>query len=123
MKSTCLTAVLALVTTAPVSFAQENLLRPVAADFSFEEREDGSILTADARGTYFFASWAAYVQSPFFQEHGLRCGSDRLPLPLALGTTSDCSSSHTNPAPEYDPQGGVCRPRGVPRPAAHRRDR
>jgi hypothetical protein len=107
MKSACLLAVFALVTTLPVSFAQENLLRPAAADFSFEERADGSILTADARGTYFFASWAAYVQSPFFQEHGLRCGSDRLPLPLALGTTSDCNSSHTNPAPEYHPQSGA----------------
>ncbi len=107
MKSAYLIAVLALVTNALAQPAQESLLRPAATDFFFEEREDGSILTADARGTYTFANWTAYVQSPFFQEHGLRCGADRLPLPLALGATSDCSSSHTEPAAEYDPQNGA----------------
>jgi len=100
-------AALALVPTALGQSAAPSQLYPASADYYFEELEDGTIVTADQHGTYWFADWSAYVQSPFFQEHGMRCGSDRLPHPLALGTTSDCNASHTNPAAEYDPQGGA----------------
>ena len=89
------------------SAQQQSMLRPLVSDFSFEEQADGSILAADSKGTYFFADWATYVQSPFFQEHGLRCGSDRLPHPLSFGTTGDCNASSTNPAAEYSPSGGA----------------
>jgi hypothetical protein len=47
------------------------------------------------------------VLSSFFQEHGLVCGTDRLAHPIARGVTSDCNASSTNPAAEYDPQGGA----------------
>ena len=73
----------------------------------FEELADGSILTADRFGTYYFANLQEYVTSQFFQENGKRCGSDKLILPLGLGTTSDCSNSNTNPAAEYAPGGGA----------------
>lgn len=108
MKSTCLLAALGAFAIATTQFGQvtESLLRPQALDFFFEEQADGSILAADARGTYFFASWAVYSQSSFFQEHGLRCGSERLVHPLGLVSTSDCSSSNTNTAAQYDPASG-----------------
>jgi hypothetical protein len=82
-------------------------LGPVPTDFYFHENPDGSILVADSNGTQVFGDWQEYVQSPFFEEHGLRCGTGRLVHPLALGTTSDCSSSNTNPAAEYSPAGGA----------------
>jgi hypothetical protein len=110
MKRPCPASLLAVAALAPSLPAQsvEQLLRPATA-FSFEELADGSILTADAHGTYHFPHWTAYVRSPFFQRHGIRCGSDRLALPLALGSTGDCSSFHTNPAAEYAPAGAPIR--------------
>ena len=112
MKCPCPARVLLVFALAPSLAAQSvgDLLRP-AADFSFAELADGSILTADASGTYHFPHWTAYVSSPFFQRHGIHCGSDRLALPLAfeLGSTGDCSSSHTNPAAEYHPAGAPIR--------------
>jgi len=109
MKSSRFVVALAAAALTPAVFAQTapSNLKPFTQDYFFEEKEDGSIQAADADGTYFFANWQAYVQSPFFQRHGLRCGSDRIPLPLALGAPSDCNSSSTNPAAEYDPSGGV----------------
>jgi hypothetical protein len=110
MKSHPLVAALAALALAPASFAQESepsLLRPLATDFYFHENEDGSIVAADARGTYYFADWQVYLDSPFFQEHGMRCGTDRIALPLSLMPTSDCSSSNTNPAAQYDPATGA----------------
>jgi hypothetical protein len=76
-------------------------------DFVFQERADGSILAADAQGTHVFPDWRAYVLSPFFQDHGARCGTSKLALPLALMPTSDCSSTNTNPAAQYHPSNGV----------------
>ncbi len=99
-------AAFALASALPAQVTEESLLRPRANDFFFQEREDGSILAADANGTYTFASWSVYVQSPFFQEHGLRCGTDRLAHPLGLGTSSDCNSSNTSPEAQYHPQNG-----------------
>lgn len=110
MKSPRLVAILATLVLPPVAASQTDphaQLRPLASDYFFEEQPDGSIVTADARGTYYFANWSAYVQSPFFQEHGLRCGSDRLPHPLTRGLPSDCNSSNTSIEAQYDPQGGV----------------
>jgi hypothetical protein len=110
MKSLSLFAAVAAFALAPTTAGQADFgakLKPAALDFWFEEQEDGSILTADAKGTYYFANWSAYVQSPFFQEHGLHCGTDRLAHPLAFGAPSDCNASNTNPAAEYDPQGGA----------------
>ena len=101
------THLLALLALAPALRAQssEPWLRPIS-DFLFEEQEDGSILTADAMGTHHFASWLAYVQSDFFQQHGGRCGSDRLAYPLALGTSGDCNSSFTSIEAQYAPSTG-----------------
>ena len=73
----------------------------------FEELEDGSILVADENGTLWFANFIEYVRSGFFQEHQLRCGSDRLLHPTPLDSPSDCNASSTNPAPAYDPAGGA----------------
>ena len=92
---------------APAAFTQSlDGAGPPITDFFFHENEDGSIFAADSNGTYYFATIQDYIQSPFFQEHGMRCGSDRLPQFESLGTTSDCSSSNTNPASEYNPGGG-----------------
>jgi hypothetical protein len=73
----------------------------------FQELDDGSILVQDERQTVWFQSFEEYVRSPFFQDHGLRCGSEKLLHPFARGTTADCSNSNTNPAAEYDPNGGA----------------
>jgi hypothetical protein len=75
-------------------------------DYFFQELNNGSIVTADALGTYTFGSFQQYVQSAFFQDHGLRCGSDRLPQFLSLGTSGDCNSSNTTIKPEYTPGTG-----------------
>jgi hypothetical protein len=108
MNPRCLVTVLTALALAH-SLASQSTRDPSrpSADFVFEERADGSIVAADARGTYLFAGWSAYVQSPFFQEHGIHCGTDRLAHPLALGSTSDCNSSNTTPAPEYHPGTGL----------------
>ena len=107
MYRSCPTLLLAVLALAPTLSAQshEPRLRPIS-DFFFEEQEDGSILTADALGTHHFPSWLAYVQSDFFQQHGARCGSERLAYPLALGTSSDCSSTFTNIEAQYAPAAG-----------------
>lgn len=76
-------------------------------DYFFQERIDGSIVAADALGTYAFATFSEYVTSSFFQAHGLRCGSDRLPQFYMLGTTADCSNSNTTIKTEYNASGGV----------------
>jgi pregnancy-associated plasma protein-A len=76
-------------------------------DFFFQENEDGSILAADVHGTELFASFQEYFGSRFFLDHGLRCGSERLPQFYDLGTTADCNSSNTTIKAEYDPAGGV----------------
>jgi len=82
-------------------------LGPIQDTSIFEELEDGSIVTADKYGTYYFATWNDYVNSDFFEQHGKRCGTDHLILPAQFATTGDCSSGNTNPTAEYDPQGGV----------------
>src|SRR5262245_1765846 len=76
--------------------ANPNLaLGELQKDYFFEELGDGSILAADTLGNYAFRDFGEYVQSSFFVEHGLRCGSDRLPQFYALGTAADCSGSNT----------------------------
>ena len=84
-----------------------DLPRVPERDFLFQELEDGSILVTDANQQLWFASFNEYVQSGFFEEKGLRCGSGALPHPVARGTTNDCSSSNTNVASEYEPSGGA----------------
>ena len=108
MRNHGLVAALVLPTLAPLVPAQSalELLRP-RSDFFFQELTDGSILAADRDGTHEFADWLAYVRSPFFQLHGGRCASARLALPLALGTSSDCSDTNTSPEAQYHPTGGV----------------
>ena len=91
MKRRCLVPLLSavlLVSGAQLSSAQESLLRPASSDFFFQEQKDGSILAADTEGTYYFADFSTYVQSPFFQQHGLRCGFDRLAHPIAFSSTA-----------------------------------
>jgi hypothetical protein len=107
MYRSCPTHLLALLALVPTLLAQSSAprLQPIS-DFFFEEQEDGSILTADAHGTYRFASWLDYVQSGFFQEHGARCGSERLAYPLALGTGGDCDSDFTSIEAQYAPSTG-----------------
>ncbi len=73
----------------------------------FEEFEDGSILVTDLEQQIWFPTFDAYARSSYFQENGLRCGTDSLPHPAARGTTGDCSNSNTNPAAEYAPSGGT----------------
>jgi hypothetical protein len=75
-------------------------------DYFFQELKDGSILAADELGTYTFTDFNQYVLSSFFQSHGLRCGSERLPQFYALGTSADCNSSNTTIKVEYNASGG-----------------
>ncbi|MSR62237.1 MAG: zinc metalloprotease [Planctomycetes bacterium] len=85
-----------------IDFTDNELLK----DYFFEETAHG-IVTADVNGTYLFKDFSEYVQSSFFMDHGMRCGSDRLPQFLALGAPVDCSSSNTTIKPEYDPSTGT----------------
>jgi hypothetical protein len=75
-------------------------------DYDFMETERG-IMAADVNGTYLFTSFQDYVASNFFFEHGMRCGSDRLPQFMALGTTADCTNSNTTIKAEYNPSTGT----------------
>ena len=64
------------------------------------ERLDGKIISQG--GT--FDSWSEYVQSEFFKENGLRCGTPRFRPPVPEGgTPGDCTSTLTNPDPVFDP--------------------
>jgi hypothetical protein len=103
MRLTPLGAALAALALASSYSAQSFLQSELYKDYYFQENEDGSILTADAHGTYVFDSFNEYVLSSFFQEHGLRCGSDRLPQFEGL-VTGDCNSSHTSILSIYNPQ-------------------
>jgi len=106
-------ALLALLGLVPPLSAQElrasadSQSSELSKDYFFQEHEDGSIVTADIFGTYLFADFHEYVTSRFFQDHGLRCGSDRLPQIYALGTAADCSGSNTTIKSEYDPSTGT----------------
>jgi hypothetical protein len=114
--------VLALASNPSAQTDAASLHRPLDVDFFFEEQADGSIVAADARGTHYVAGWTDYVQSPFFQEHGLRCGTDRVPQPLALGLPSDCNSSNTSIEAQYDPASpAACPCRRTPSPPARSR--
>jgi hypothetical protein len=79
---------------------------PSRPDYFFHENLDGSIIAADQNGTYHFPTFQAYTHSPFFQDHGMNCGSDQLSQFQGASTTADCSNSNTNTAGEYDPGGG-----------------
>jgi hypothetical protein len=79
-------------------------------DYFFHELRDGSILAADSLGTYTFGNFTQYVTSGFFQSHGLRCGTERLPQFLSLGTSADCNSSNTTIKAEYVPGPGYLIP-------------
>jgi len=85
-----------------VDFTDNEMIK----DYFFEETANG-IVTADVHGTYLFKDFQEYAQSSFFMDHGMRCGSDKLPQFLALGTAADCSSSNTTIRPEYDPSTGT----------------
>ncbi|MCP4246428.1 MAG: zinc metalloprotease [bacterium] len=67
---------------------------------SYEETADGKIV---ADGVV-FDSWADYVTSDFFQERGLRCGTDFSQLVIdPRGVPNDCGYNNTDPTSEYDP--------------------
>lgn len=94
--------------------ASAQLVRPsdpssneLLKDYFFQELDGGGIFAADASGSYSFNNFQEYVQSGFFLDHGLRCGSERLPQFLALGTSADCSSSNTTIKAEYNPSTGI----------------
>ncbi len=76
-------------------------------DYFFQELAGGAIVAADALGTHYFDDFQGYVRSNFFMDHGMRCGSDRLPQIYALGTSADCNSSNTTIKAEYDPSTGT----------------
>lgn len=78
--------------------------------FDVYETDDGLVVANDSDGTYVFDTWAAYLGSKFFIRNGARCGMKQLDHPANthfLGSVNDCTNSVTNPAPEYDAQGGV----------------
>jgi len=73
------------------------------------ETEHGAILVTDGMNTFVFANWSEYVRSEFFQINSLRCGvlSPEDGSAPSYKSTSDCSSSSTNPASQYAPSGGA----------------
>ncbi len=104
--ATCALALLAL---AGTSTAQIQSIRSPERSSIVHELENGALIAVDATGVYGFDSHRDYVLSDFFVRHGLRCGTTR-PFPsheAADGSTSDCSDTFTNPASEYEPQGGA----------------
>jgi len=107
VRSTVLVLLLAGAASAQNALQNQFPSNELSLDYFFHELDDGSILAADDFGTHVFQDFGAYVQSSFFQAHGLRCGSDRLPQFFALGTTADCSSSNTTIKAEYNASGGV----------------
>jgi len=105
-------AVLPVLALAGVASAQSlRLANPgsneLQKDYFFQELPNGSILAADSLGTYSFPNFTQYVTSGFFQGHGLRCGSERLPQFIALGSAADCNSGNTTIKAEYNASGGV----------------
>ncbi len=83
--------------------AQNTFHSELNKDFVFHENEDGTIVAADVQGTYVFPTFQDYVLSSFFQDHGIRCGWERLPQFGFLDATSDCNNSNTTIKPEYNP--------------------
>ena len=83
----------------------DSLANELDKDYFFRELGDGSILAADALGTHYFENFLDYVQSGFFVDHGLRCGSDRLPQFFFEGTAADCNNSNTTIKVEYNASG------------------
>ncbi len=80
---------------------------PANPGVEVHEELDGTIVAADATGTYTFLSWGEYFNSRFFRRNSMRCGRDYLRQPPVggdiAGTTADCTYNTTNPASEYDP--------------------
>jgi len=73
------------------------------------ETDGGVIVAVDAQGTWAFDSWAEYVDSEFFDRHEKRCAPVSPTPPDSWAITTDCNSSMTNPAPQYDPSGPLYR--------------
>jgi hypothetical protein len=65
------------------------------------ETDQGAVLATDGLNTFVFANWSEYVRSEFFQENSLRCGVLMPEDGSGYKSTSDCSSSSTNPASQY----------------------
>ncbi len=65
------------------------------------ETLDGRIVTA---GGEIFDSWSEYLESDFFRENDLRCGTPLGQTAEAgsVGSPSDCTYNLTNPDPIYD---------------------
>lgn len=74
------------------------------------EADDGSILVTDGVDGWVFPDLVTWTRSDVFAAHGMRCGATS-PVSLDPGSsyasTSDCSSSFTNPANQYAPSGGA----------------
>jgi len=102
-------ALLAFPLAASVSAAQLSSAPVGRDDVVVYQDDSGLIIATDARSTYAFETIQDYVASPFFLEHGMRCSPKRgvggAP-PGPFKATSDCTSSLTNPAAQYDPSQG-----------------
>ncbi len=108
--STLTGLVLAVAVLAMPTAAQQTRDAFVPNGVQVVETEEGVVVAVDSTGAYVFENWAEYFGSEFFTRNDMQCGQPRLPLtfdPAVLdGSTSDCSSSFTNPAGEYAPSGG-----------------
>jgi hypothetical protein len=104
--ATLVSAVLAGAASAQTASFQGFTSNELLKDYDFTETERG-IVAADINGTYVFPTFQDYVASNFFREHDMRCGKDKLPQFLALGTTADCTNSNTTIKAEYDPGTGT----------------
>jgi hypothetical protein len=100
---------------APEPQRAANVVEPLAPGQRFprEVRPDGSIIVAGET----FADWKAFLESGFFRDNGLRCGTPQVNpddfagnLPegaggggVAGGSAGDCGATFTNPAAIYAP--------------------
>lgn len=73
------------------------------------ETNEGIIVAVDVQGTWAFDSWTEYIDSEFFDRHEKRCAPVSPTPPDSWAATTDCSSSLTNTAPQYEPSGPLYR--------------
>ena len=72
------------------------------------EDDRGQIYAIDVDGGHIFADYTEYLQSRFFTQNDMRCGVGKLfEPPFTNVSTSDCNSSNTTAAAQYEPNGGT----------------
>ncbi|MFT7678726.1 MAG: hypothetical protein ACI8QC_002723 [Planctomycetota bacterium] len=109
MRSSLAGAFLAFAALLPATALSQSAPNSPGQDFhTFHEAADGTLVGADANGTYTWATYGEYFASNFFQNHDKRCGTaPRDATPNLAEAQADCNSTNTTVAAQYDPNGGA----------------